>query len=822
MNVYALVVMIAGIAIGIFLLRWSLRKHKKNGAVTAAAVTILLAILLYHKYLLGNSLYLYSVSDGFSQFLPIYKDFVNMLAGDNGISFWNFSIGFGAEQSYIKFFYPTNLIPILSGYFWNETAMMIAAAWMQVLKMVLSAFFMALFLKKLEFRNLVCCNAGVLYALCGTLIVRGHWWLLGDECYIAAFILWAAECYYRNRRWQWIPVSIALLSCSFGLYYLYLYGLELLIYATVRYIYDRKPMKGYFKFILCCGGFYLLGILMASVVLFDYGRSLVGTARYVATKGYAENMMTIEVIDKDVFFSGLVSLFDVNTSGVFYKYTGALNYLERPILYCGLACLFLVPQSIFLSEKRTGRFILGGIFCIGIYMVFPAVTDVLNMFIKNEELGLRSYRMSSLWIIIFLIVIAAYGLECGIQNKVFNKAGILFTGVLNIGVYAFCVYIAPKYGVVVDFNVCRWVFMFLIIWTVFFMTVKWDTNKKIFETVSLVMFMGICILEAGHSARTTLNVSAEYANQHYEQMKEDPLGYYSDVNAALTYLKNLDGSFYRVSGVRTALNPYCSPLYFNIYDSSYYTNINSATYEFLSEVYPESFTNNIGSKYSIGVGDNLYLSSLTGYKYMLQVNSSEELLMYGYDFLTSIGAINIYQNQYALSVGITYDRYIKESEFKKYDDDEQRKILLFCAVLDDDVDTELKEVSKEEIESLVFSNDLETYRECIQDRQKESFLIERWKEDSIEGKVDLEQNQVMVFSIPDVNGWKIYVDGTCQKLSRANIGFMAIELTEGEHVIKLMYQPPAFWLSGLFSIAAMIVYIILIIRDLKYSRLRLR
>ena len=143
-------------------------------------------------------------------------------------------------------------------------------------------------------------------------------------------------------------------------------------------------------------------------------------------------------------------------------------------------------------------------------------------------------------------------------------------------------------------------------------------------------------------------------------------------------------------------------------------------------------------------------------------------------------------------------------------------------MLFDDVDTELKEVSKEEIESLVFSNDLETYRECIQDRQKESFLIERWKEDSIEGKVDLEQNQVMVFSIPDVNGGKIYVDGTCQKLSRANIGFMAIELTEGEHVIKLMYQPPAFWLSGLFSIAAMIVYIILIIRDLKYSRLRLR
>ena len=147
---------------------------KKNAAATASAVTFILAVILYHKYLMGNAPYLYSVSDGFSQFLPIYKDFVDMLKEGKGISFWNFSVGFGAEQSYIKFLYPTNLLPILAGYFLNESAMMITAAWMQVFKMVLAAFFTVMFLKKLEFQDEVCCVAGVMYALCGVLILRGH------------------------------------------------------------------------------------------------------------------------------------------------------------------------------------------------------------------------------------------------------------------------------------------------------------------------------------------------------------------------------------------------------------------------------------------------------------------------------------------------------------------------------------------------------------------------------------------------------------------------------------------------------------------------
>ena len=78
-----------------------------------------MAVAIYHNYLMGNASFLYSVSDGFSQFLPIYTDFKNLIQEGSGLPAWNFSVGFGAMQSYVKFFYPTNFLPIFAGAIWN-------------------------------------------------------------------------------------------------------------------------------------------------------------------------------------------------------------------------------------------------------------------------------------------------------------------------------------------------------------------------------------------------------------------------------------------------------------------------------------------------------------------------------------------------------------------------------------------------------------------------------------------------------------------------------------------------------------------------------
>lgn len=795
------------------------KNYKPHMVFVTASITLLMAVFIYRNYLVGNSLIMYSVSDGFSQFLPIYKDFVQKLQEGGGLAFWNFSNGFGAIQSYLRFFYPTNLIPVLAGAFFSEKAMIICVAWMQVLKMVLAAVFMHLFLKKLKFNDFVCCNMGVVYAFCGILIMRGHWWILGDECYLAMFILWAAECFFQEQKWHFVPISIALLASCLGVYYIYLYALELIIYGTIRYIYSKKTFKGYFKFIFTCGGLFLLGVLMMSGLLVDSARVMLDTARYSSTTDYAKTFSLFEIADIKVLLSAALSFFDINTNGVFHMYTGVLNYLERPMFYCGLGCLFLMPQGFLMAEKKTRKLMLTGVLMASLYMLFPVVTDVFNLFIKNEELGLRSYRLSSLWIVIMCIVIAAYGLQCIIVKGTFVKKCVAFIGIILLGTFFVCTRVALQTGIVLDYNVCRWIILFLIAWIILGVFVNYKTESQMIRAGTYLVLIGITIVEMGHSARTTINVSSVVANEFYNYMQTDGLGYYGDVPETIQFIKKYDEGVYRIAGVRPGLSPYCSPLYFGIFDSSYYANINSKTYEFLNEVYPESFLANLGTKYSVGVGENLYLSTLTGYKYLLKISDSEKEVPYGYELLKSVGNIEVYENTLNLEIGIAYDCYINKSDFEKYNDEEQQKILLYSVVLEDSSNRGIRQVSSDEIDKILLEDEHSVYRNSAMNRSKDKFNIESWKEDKIIGNIEVAQDSVLVFSIPHVQGWNIYVDGNAMDIETGNIGFMSVELGKGEHRIELRYTPRFLTLSFVISVMAAMTYIVLVVKYKKHSRI---
>ena len=363
----------------------------------------------------------------------------------------------------------------------------------------------------------------------------------------------------------------------------------------------------------------------------------------------------------------------------------------------------------------------------------------------------------------------------------------------------------------IEFNVCRWIFLFILGWTVCLIMFGIKTSRHVLKMGTMIMISCIFLIEMGHSAKNTVNVGAMKANQYYDEMVSDDLGYYSDVSSAVEYLKEYEPGIYRVSGIRSPLSPYCSSLYFGIYDSSYYTNIDEYTYEFLREVYPESFVNNLGSKYSIGVGDDLYLSTLTGYKYRLVVSGREDYIPYGYEKITTIGNIGIYKNNFALPLGITYDVYMKKSTFQSYTDEEQRKILLYCTILEDDERTSLREVSTDEIERFLKSDSENAYRTCVENRKQDEFYIESWKQDDISGRVTASGDEILVFSIPKVRGWHIYVDGEPVEICNANIGFMSVVLTAGEHLIQLKYQPATFWPGIFISIMASVIYLGMII-----------
>lgn len=87
---------------------------------------------------------------------------------------------------------------------------------------------------------------------------------------------------------------------------------------------------------------------------------------------------------------------------------------------------------------------------------------------------------------------------------------------------------------------------------------------------------------------------------------------------------------------------------------------------------------------------------------------------------------------------------------------------------------------------------------------------------TITGKTDCPENMLALFTIPYGKGWRAYVDGIEKPVYKADVGFLAVELSEGSHTIVLKYMTPGLIPGCICAAAAfMILVIIYVIRNKK-------
>lgn len=71
---------------------------------------------------------------------------------------------------------------------------------------------------------------------------------------------------------------------------------------------------------------------------------------------------------------------------------------------------------------------------------------------------------------------------------------------------------------------------------------------------------------------------------------------------------------------------------------------------------------------------------------------------------------------------------------------------------------------------------------------------------TVSGEINSKIDGLLFLSIPYGTGWEAYVDGVKTNIYKANIGFMAIPLKQGEHVIVLHYTTPGIWVGGILAL----------------------
>ena len=85
-------------------------------------------------------------------------------------------------------------------------------------------------------------------------------------------------------------------------------------------------------------------------------------------------------------------------------------------------------------------------------------------------------------------------------------------------------------------------------------------------------------------------------------------------------------------------------------------------------------------------------------------------------------------------------------------------------------------------------------------------------------KTNSNSNQILVLSDNYYPGWKASVDEKETRIFRANYTFRAIELPDGEHIVRFSYAPNSFKLGLTLSIVSIFIYIIIVVHTKRLNQ----
>ena len=83
------------------------------------------------------------------------------------------------------------------------------------------------------------------------------------------------------------------------------------------------------------------------------------------------------------------------------------------------------------------------------------------------------------------------------------------------------------------------------------------------------------------------------------------------------------------------------------------------------------------------------------------------------------------------------------------------------------------------------------------------------KNSTITGSINSSIDGLLMLAIPYENGWHAYINGEETKIMRSDYGFIALDITTGQHDITLKYKPDGLQLGTIISISSLVIFVFL-------------
>lgn len=773
-------------------------KTSKKTMMILTGLILVSGLIIFCKFIFGNQILAYTDigSDTYDQYLMSYQSLIHHMKNGN-FSLWDFKNGYGSNLYAMNLYDPFLILIYMTGVLFGAEKIYGILVWLQILRMVLAGLFLSGFLSCFQLMEKSKLIASYMYALCGYLVVWGQHYQFGTVVVLFPLLLWMAEKSLHQWKYCFGLALVCALECASSLYFSYMQLAVLGFYILFRIAWEEKLFckKG-----MCLTGrlygFIVLGIGMGMFSLLPSAFFIFNVSGRMDEKPFMTRILeTLSFYPSDYYETLGKRFLSGNLEGI-NLYSGYLNIYESPNVF--LSALFLltaVQFIVLLCSQRYSwkqRFLLILALASGAFiLLIPMGSMIFNGFTYP-------FSRHTFLCLPFFVWITAEVLNQNWKKRRMNLPILLISAIAVTGAYLEN-YIEKRNFLPVALGILSMGIVMTLIGSIYF-------RKKVMRQISyagLVVVIMISMCGDAYYSYNCQRAILDKAPSPYFDELYDP-----SIQEALAFIRNHDDSFYRVEkDYTTGINTSCLNGMAQNYNgvSTYNSVMNAGVRKYLQEFWPNlQIIDNNHFSFANAVQDD-FQASLSNIKYILSKKTN--LYVSGYELWQQCGDIYIHRNLHTDGVGKFYTQAFTTEIYEAVKDTVDKEALLAENVLCDTVPSLMRPGS-----DIKVYTDKGMYVGSVYDLTalSEGIHMNRVQRDSrISGTAQVDQDGILMLTIPYENGWKAYVDDKEVEIHKVNYGFSGICLEAGSHSIRMEYHCPGFAVGVICSLCCTALLVVI-------------
>lgn len=198
---------------------------------------------------------------------------------------------------------------------------------------------------------------------------------------------------------------------------------------------------------------------------------------------------------------------------------------------------------------------------------------------------------------------------------------------------------------------------------------------------------------------------------------------------------------------------------------------------------------------------------LNSVKYSFSDETKHTSPMVGFEYYDTQNGYDIFENDYFIPMGFTYDQFITENQLEACPESQKDRLLLKGLLLSDEDYEKYNYLMPSLTTNQSYSdllNDDEYFKMCetLADNSATKFVVDK---DGFDAEIIMDEENLVFFSVPYEKGWSATVNSIITPVIKVNNGFMAVYAPKGTNTIRFDYVTPQLFEGLIITIVSLLV-----------------